>query len=69
VWRDRHITGDPVRQTNNRGMVSFVPDGKLGPGTQWIINLDHNPTLEQQGFRLKRARVTDQKPTLGANTP
>jgi hypothetical protein len=120
AWRDRRIASDPVRQTNNRGMVSFVPNGKLGPSTQWIINLDDNPTFDQQGFapigrireldlaqnlfaghggalpphgtgptvarieregsahveaqfskqgHLRRARVTDEKPLSGANTP
>jgi len=119
AWRDRRIASDPIRQTNNRGMVSLVPDAKLGPATQWIINLDDNPMLDQQGFapigrvreldlaqnlfagygelpprgvgpsvariqregsayleaqfskldRLKRARVTDEKPLPGTNTP
>jgi peptidyl-prolyl cis-trans isomerase A (cyclophilin A) len=118
-WRDRRISRDSVQQTNNRGMVSFVPNGKLGPATQWIINLDDNPAFDKQGFaplgrireldlarnlfagygelppggagpsvtriqregsayleaqfgkldRLKRARVTDEKPVPGANTP
>jgi cyclophilin family peptidyl-prolyl cis-trans isomerase len=119
AWRERTIPRDAVAQTNNRGMVSFVPNGKLGPATQFIINLDDNPGFDQQGFApigrirelelaqhlfagygelpprgsgpavariqregsayllaqfgkldsVKRARVTDEKPLPGANTP
>jgi peptidyl-prolyl cis-trans isomerase A (cyclophilin A) len=119
AWRVRNIAKDAVIQTNNRGMVSFVPNGKLGPATQFVINLDDNPAFDRQGFapigrirelelaqglfagygelpprgtgpsvariqregsgyleaqfgkldRLKRARVTDEKPLAGANTP
>jgi peptidyl-prolyl cis-trans isomerase A (cyclophilin A) len=60
VWRDRRIADDRVVQTNNRGMVSFVPDGSRGRATQIVIDLADNERLDRQGFApLGRVREID----------
>lgn len=50
AWEDAIIPDEPVRQTNNRGMLTFAKAGPDTRTTQLFINLNDNFTLDKQGF-------------------
>jgi peptidyl-prolyl cis-trans isomerase A (cyclophilin A) len=67
VWRRAKIRDDAVVQTNNRGMVSFVPAAEQGRAAEFIVNLDDNPHLDRQGFApIGRIREIDVSQRLHA---
>ena len=50
LWKDMHLTDDPVKQSNRRGTITFA---KLGPNTrttQVFFNLADNKRLDKDGF-------------------
>ncbi len=50
VWREARIPDDAVKQTNQRGMVSFATAGPGTRTTQVFINFGDNGGLDGQGF-------------------
>ena len=50
AWRDANITDDPVKQTNNRGYITFATAGPGTRTTQVFINFKNNARLDAQGF-------------------
>lgn len=50
VWQQAVIEDDPVRESNDRGTVSFAKSGPNSRTTQVFINLRDNPGLDDQGF-------------------
>jgi len=50
VWREAHIPDDAVKQTNQRGMVSFATAGPGTRTTQVFVNFGDNGGLDGQGF-------------------
>lgn len=50
VWRSARIEDDSVRQSNDRGTVSFASSGDHSRTTQLFVNLADNPRLDGMGF-------------------
>lgn len=50
AWRDRTIPDDSVRQSNQRGFVSFAMGGPNTRTTQLFINKRDNRRLDAMGF-------------------
>jgi peptidyl-prolyl cis-trans isomerase A (cyclophilin A) len=49
-WRDANIPDDPVRQSNERGFITFATAGPNTRTTQVFINFADNRALDSQGF-------------------
>jgi peptidyl-prolyl cis-trans isomerase A (cyclophilin A) len=50
VWREANIKDDPVRQSNQRGSISFATAGPNTRTTQVFINFADNRALDRMGF-------------------
>jgi peptidyl-prolyl cis-trans isomerase A (cyclophilin A) len=50
VWREADIKDDPVRQSNQRGYISFATAGPNTRTTQVFINFADNRALDRMGF-------------------
>lgn len=50
VWHNANIKDDPVRQTNQRGTISFATAGPNTRTTQVFINFGNNRALDRMGF-------------------
>ena len=50
AWREATIADDPVKQSNERGMVTFAMRGPDTRTTQLFINFANNGSLDSQGF-------------------
>lgn len=50
AWRERRIPDDPVRRSNQRGMVTFATAGPGTRTTQIFINYGNNDRLDAMGF-------------------
>lgn len=50
VWHNANIKDDPVRQTNQRGTISFATAGPNTRTTQVFINFGDNRALDRMGF-------------------
>jgi peptidyl-prolyl cis-trans isomerase A (cyclophilin A) len=49
-WRSAAIKDDPVKQSNQRGFITFATSGQDSRTTQVFINYADNGTLDRQGF-------------------
>src|SRR6059036_1914958 len=50
AWRERRIPDDPMRRSNQRGMVTFATAGPGTRTTQIFINYRDNDRLDASGF-------------------
>ena len=50
AWEDRRIADDPVRQRNERGMLTYATSGPNTRTTQLFINFGNNQQLDRMGF-------------------
>lgn len=49
-WREARIPDDPVRQTNQRGFITYAMAGPNTRTSQVFINFGDNSSLDRQGF-------------------
>lgn len=49
-WKEQKITDDPVKQSNDRGYLTFATDGPDTRTTEVYINLANNQRLDARGF-------------------
>ena len=49
-WKSATIDDDPVKQSNQRGYLSFATGGPLTRTTQLFVNLADNKRLDKVGF-------------------
>lgn len=49
-WHDANIKDDPVRQSNQRGYITYATAGPNTRTTQVFINFANNRALDSQGF-------------------
>jgi len=50
VWSKARIKDDPVKQSNDRGYITYAMAGPNTRTTQLFINFDNNSGLDRQGF-------------------
>jgi len=50
LWQDADIKDDPVRQSNQRGFITFATAGPNTRTTQVFIDFADNRALDRQGF-------------------
>lgn len=50
TWRSARIEDDSVRQSNDRGTLTFASSGDHSRTTQLFVNLTDNPRLDGMGF-------------------
>ncbi|WP_116367115.1 alpha/beta fold hydrolase [Parahaliea mediterranea] len=50
IWKNRHLTDDPVNTSNQRGTVAFAMTGPDTRSTQVYINTADNSRLDSSGF-------------------
>lgn len=50
VWQPARLQDDPVKESNNRGYVTFAHAGPNTRTTQIFINFGNNAGLDRQGF-------------------
>lgn len=50
LWKQLKLTDDPVKQSNERGYISFATDGPDTRTTEVFINLANNKRLDARGF-------------------
>jgi peptidyl-prolyl cis-trans isomerase A (cyclophilin A) len=49
-WREARIPDDPVRQSNQRGFITYAMAGPNTRTSQVFINFANNSSLDRQGF-------------------
>ena len=50
MWSQARIKDDPVKQSNNRGYITYAMAGPNTRTTQLFINYRNNAGLDSQGF-------------------
>mmetsp|Transcript_24560 Transcript_24560/g.32079 ORF Transcript_24560/g.32079 Transcript_24560/m.32079 type:complete len:225 (+) Transcript_24560:54-728(+) len=50
MWQNEQIKDDPVVESNKRGTIAFATSGPNARTTQFFINFQDNPNLDDMGF-------------------